>query len=196
MLRAFFGAYQPFALSSQLYARQFATGSQWMWSVSTRVHGYSFITVSFRLRIRLVTVVYAASSPTSSRVSRGCSPLLTYFRAASVLALNDSRFCANASSRISISVSFARRAVSTRNAYATRSRGVAPPSVITRSANTLAASTYATSFIRSSACRGVLVTTGLTMWLSRADASKFAIDGGGTERRQNVYRLRRYRLSP
>src|SRR4029453_5799670 len=90
--------------------------TQWMWSVFARVHGYSFITVSFRLRIRLVTVVYAASSLTSSRVSRGCSPVLTYFRVASVLALNDSRFFANASSRISISVSFARRAVATRNA--------------------------------------------------------------------------------
>ena len=71
-----------------------------------------------------------------------------------------------------------------------------PPSFITRSANTRAASTNVTSFIRSSACSGVLVNTGLTMWLSRAEASKLAMDGGGIVRLQNVYRLRRYRLSP
>src|SRR5262245_48533201 len=34
-------------------------------------HHYSFITVSFKLRIRLVTLVYAASSLTSRLVSRG-----------------------------------------------------------------------------------------------------------------------------
>src|SRR5262245_20317312 len=36
--------------------------------------GYSFITVSFKLRIRLVTLVYAASSLTSKLASRGYSP--------------------------------------------------------------------------------------------------------------------------
>src|SRR5262249_53727326 len=51
-------------------------------------HNYSFITVWFRFRIKLVTLVYAASSVTSSLVSRGYSPELTYFKAASGLALN------------------------------------------------------------------------------------------------------------
>src|SRR5262249_22215465 len=43
--------------------------------------GYSFITVSFKLRIRLVTLVYAASSLTSKLASRGYSPELPSFSA-------------------------------------------------------------------------------------------------------------------
>ena len=69
-------------------ARENAAGSHSADVERRAIHGYSFITVSFRLRIRLVTLVYAASSLTSSRVSRGYSPLLTYFRAASGFDLN------------------------------------------------------------------------------------------------------------
>src|SRR5947208_16012880 len=67
-----------------------------------QIHRYSFITVSFRLRIRLVTLVYAASSLTSSLASGGCSPWFTYFKAASFFAVNVSRFCLNPSRRISV----------------------------------------------------------------------------------------------
>src|SRR5262249_40959598 len=51
--------------------------------VCARIHSYSFITVSFKLRIRLVTLVYAASSPTARLLSRGYSPYLNDFRTGS-----------------------------------------------------------------------------------------------------------------
>ena len=54
-----------------------------------------------------------------------------------------------------------------------------------------AASTKVTSFIRFSACSGVLVRVSRTTQLSRWAASKFTIMGGAMVRFQKVYRLRR-----
>src|SRR5215467_3556369 len=84
--------------------------------VDAPIHDYSFITVSCRLRIRLVTLVYAASSVTSKLASRGYSPTLTYFRAASGFDVNRSWFCRNASRRIAASAGVGRRAVARRKA--------------------------------------------------------------------------------
>ena len=80
--------------------------------------------------------------------------------------------------------------------YARSSRLAAGSSRITRCARTRAASTKVTSFIRFSACNGVLVRDSRTVQLSRIAESKFAINGGGAVRFQNVYRLRRYSVSP
>src|SRR5437667_11522954 len=74
-----------------------------------------------------------------------------------------------------------------------RSDGVLPPSFITRCANTRAASTYATSFIRSSACNGVFVITGRPMWYSRAArvfAQRVMKEGGKTPSERIAYAFR------
>ena len=64
-----------------------------------------------------------------------------------------------------------------------------------RSANLRAASTYVGSFIKMSACRGVLVRSRRTVQASREGASRIAICGGAAVRFQNVYRLRRWTFS-
>jgi hypothetical protein len=94
------------------------------------------------------------------------------------------------------------RAVARRKASDRRSAavGVAPSltlrvtieasAVITRSASFRAASTYCTSFIRASACSGVLVRPRRNVQTSRLGASKVDMEGYGFERLQVVYNAR------
>ena len=61
-----------------------------------------------------------------------------------------------------------------------------PASVKIRCAIACANSTYASSFIVTNDCSGVLVRIRRTVQISRLGASKVAIDGYGTVRRKNV----------
>ena len=74
--------------------------------------------------------------------------------------------------------------------------GLSPPSFSAVCARCRAASTNCGSFSVTSACSGVLVRSRRTVQTSRLGALKMSIDAGGAARFQNVYMLRRYRLSP
>ena len=67
-----------------------------------------------------------------------------------------------------------------------RASGVVPPSAMIRRRQRLAHSTYTGSFSVTNAWKGVLVSTRRIVQTSRLGASKAAIDGYGTVRRQKV----------
>src|SRR5215813_5464229 len=153
---------------------------------SSHLGDYCFVITSSRLRIRLAIVVYAANSATFSPSSFRLAPMASN-RVASLEAPLKYFNCASRFlSKTRSSFSLGRREVVNRKAQATRSSGSAPPSVNIRAASILAASTYATSFIRFSAWSGVLVRVSRTVQYSRAEASKTLIAGGITVRFQNV----------
>ena len=107
-----------------------------------RIHIYSFTTVWLRLRIRLVTLVYAANSLTFRVRVAGHSPWLTYFSAAvgilrEVFALLAEGIQEDGASPPESAAGPWPRGTRRRCAPG----GVVPPSFMMRSANTRAAST-------------------------------------------------------
>src|SRR4051794_13062349 len=166
------------------------------WVSRTHRGRYCLVIVSSKLKITLATVVYAASSATSSRGLRGDSPTATSFIAPRRSWRYAARRPSSSVRRTLISCVVGLRAVARRNAYEIRAVASLPPSTSARCARTRDASTKVGSFSNTSACRGVFVCARRAVHFSRSGASKVANEAGGAVRFHSVYMPRQYKSGP
>ena len=149
---------------------------------ASRSIAHSFVTASSRFRIRLATVVYAASSRASSfAIARRFALRSDSFVAACRIALRNASQIVVEAVEQNLRFRSARRCAPSPAGSHTRS--VAPellPPSLHHPLGQLARGLHeVTSFIRFSACSGVLVRVSRTTQVSRPAASKFIIIGGG-----------------